>query len=116
MARLVPRRRAAQPRDLRGGHAPAVVLVADGAELAGAVPAAQGVGAHVESAGRFAEREVVPGHLPKHCIGAIGPRVATRLRSTPMKLSVLDQSPISEGMTGADALHNTLDLAKLADE
>src|SRR3954469_19714272 len=33
-----------------------------------------------------------------------------------MKLSVLDQSPISEGMTGADALHNTLDLAQLADE
>jgi luciferase family oxidoreductase group 1 len=33
-----------------------------------------------------------------------------------MKLSVLDQSPISEGMTGADALHNTLDLARLADE
>src|SRR3954463_8380351 len=33
-----------------------------------------------------------------------------------MKLSVLDQSPISEGMTGADALNNTLDLAKLADE
>src|SRR5436305_9016077 len=32
-----------------------------------------------------------------------------------MKLSVLDQSPISEGMTGADALHNTLDLATLAD-
>jgi luciferase family oxidoreductase group 1 len=34
----------------------------------------------------------------------------------PMKLSVLDQSPVSEGMTGADALRNTLDLAKLADE
>src|SRR3954463_12313263 len=33
-----------------------------------------------------------------------------------MKLSVLDQSPISEGMTGAGALRNTLDLAKLADE
>ena len=33
-----------------------------------------------------------------------------------MKLSVLDQSPISEGMTGADALRNTLDLARLADE
>src|SRR3954468_24676345 len=33
-----------------------------------------------------------------------------------MKLSVLDQSPISEGMTGADALRNTVDLAKLADE
>jgi luciferase family oxidoreductase group 1 len=32
-----------------------------------------------------------------------------------MRLSVLDQSPISEGSTGADALHNTLDLARLAD-
>ena len=33
-----------------------------------------------------------------------------------MLLSVLDQSPISEGSTGADALRNTIDLAKLADE
>jgi luciferase family oxidoreductase group 1 len=33
-----------------------------------------------------------------------------------LTLSVLDQSPISEGMTGADALHNTVDLAQLADE
>ncbi|HLY51003.1 MAG TPA: LLM class flavin-dependent oxidoreductase [Solirubrobacteraceae bacterium] len=33
-----------------------------------------------------------------------------------MRLSVLDQSPIPEGSTGADALHNTLDLAMLADE
>ncbi len=33
-----------------------------------------------------------------------------------MRLSVLDQSPISEGGTGADALHNTLDLAMLADD
>jgi luciferase family oxidoreductase group 1 len=33
-----------------------------------------------------------------------------------MLLSVLDQSPISEGFTGADALRNTLDLARLADE
>ncbi|HTT30495.1 MAG TPA: LLM class flavin-dependent oxidoreductase [Solirubrobacteraceae bacterium] len=32
-----------------------------------------------------------------------------------MLLSVLDQSPISEGSTGADALRNTIDLAKLAD-
>src|SRR5579884_3000878 len=32
-----------------------------------------------------------------------------------MRLSVLDQSPISEGSTGADALHNTIDLARLAD-
>jgi luciferase family oxidoreductase group 1 len=32
-----------------------------------------------------------------------------------MLLSVLDQSPISEGSTGAAALHNTLELARLAD-
>ena len=32
-----------------------------------------------------------------------------------MLLSVLDQSPISEGSTGADALNNTLDLARTAD-
>ncbi|MGH3992435.1 MAG: MsnO8 family LLM class oxidoreductase, partial [Pseudonocardiaceae bacterium] len=34
----------------------------------------------------------------------------------PLRLSVLDQSPISEGSTGAQALANTLDLARLADE
>jgi luciferase family oxidoreductase group 1 len=34
----------------------------------------------------------------------------------PLTLSVLDQSPVSEGSTGADALRNTLDLARLADE
>ncbi len=33
-----------------------------------------------------------------------------------MLLSILDQSPISEGSTGADALRNTLDLARLGDE
>jgi luciferase family oxidoreductase group 1 len=33
-----------------------------------------------------------------------------------MLLSVLDQSPIPQGSTGSDALHNTLDLAALADE
>jgi len=33
-----------------------------------------------------------------------------------MLLSVLDQSPIAEGSTGAQALHDTLDLARLADE
>ncbi len=32
-----------------------------------------------------------------------------------LRLSVLDQSPVSEGGTGAQALHNTLDLAILAD-
>src|SRR5436190_893657 len=33
-----------------------------------------------------------------------------------LRLSVLDQSPIPEGSTGADALRNTVDLAQLADE
>src|SRR5436305_5331304 len=33
-----------------------------------------------------------------------------------MRISVLAQSPISEGSTGAEALANTLDLARLADE
>ncbi len=32
-----------------------------------------------------------------------------------LRLSVLDQSPIAEGATGADALHNTLDLARTVD-
>jgi len=32
-----------------------------------------------------------------------------------VRLSVLDQSPVPEGSTGADALANTLDLARLAD-
>src|SRR3954449_8363844 len=32
-----------------------------------------------------------------------------------MRLSVLDQSPIAEGSTGAQALRNTIDLAQLAD-
>ncbi|HXS43491.1 MAG TPA: LLM class flavin-dependent oxidoreductase, partial [Solirubrobacteraceae bacterium] len=33
-----------------------------------------------------------------------------------LRLSVLDQSPVPEGSTGADALRNTLDLAALADD
>jgi luciferase family oxidoreductase group 1 len=33
-----------------------------------------------------------------------------------LRLSVLDQSPIPEGSTGSDALHNSIDLARLADE
>lgn len=32
-----------------------------------------------------------------------------------MRISVLDQSPISDGMTGADALRNSVDLAQLAE-
>ena len=35
---------------------------------------------------------------------------------TDLRLSVLDQSPVSEGSTGAQAVRNTLDLAILADE
>jgi luciferase family oxidoreductase group 1 len=34
----------------------------------------------------------------------------------PLRLSVLDQAPIPEGMTGGEALRNTLDLARLADQ
>ena len=37
------------------------------------------------------------------------------MTETRLRLSVLDQSPISEGFTGVDALRNTLDLARLAD-
>ena len=36
--------------------------------------------------------------------------------SSDLRLSVLDQSPISEGATGPEALRNTLDLARLADD
>jgi alkanesulfonate monooxygenase SsuD/methylene tetrahydromethanopterin reductase-like flavin-dependent oxidoreductase (luciferase family) len=31
------------------------------------------------------------------------------------KLSVLDQTPVPEGLTGGDALRNTIDLARAAD-
>src|SRR3954454_18035682 len=34
----------------------------------------------------------------------------------PLPMAVLDQSPVAEGSTGAQALHNTLDLARLTDE
>ena len=37
------------------------------------------------------------------------------MSNTKLRLSVLDQSPISEGSTGVDALRNTLDLARTAD-
>src|SRR5450755_2223929 len=35
--------------------------------------------------------------------------------SAPFRISVLDQSPIAQGSSGADALRNTIDLARLAD-
>src|SRR5262245_32646909 len=34
----------------------------------------------------------------------------------PLRLSVLDQSPISEGSTGAAALRHSIDLARLAED
>src|SRR3954470_21689425 len=34
----------------------------------------------------------------------------------PIRLSVLDQSPISEGSTGADALRNSVDLARFTEQ
>ena len=37
------------------------------------------------------------------------------MTDTPLRLSVLDQSPVSEGSSGAQALQNTIDLARLAD-
>ena len=36
-------------------------------------------------------------------------------KEMPLRLSILDQSPIAEGSTGAQALANTIDLAQLAD-
>ena len=33
----------------------------------------------------------------------------------PLRLSVVDQSPVSAGSTAADALHNTIDLARLTE-
>src|SRR5262245_22076545 len=44
---------------------------------------------------------------------SIGTAIA---RATPMKLSVLDQSPVSTGSTPAQALQNSIELARLADE
>src|SRR3954468_10809867 len=35
--------------------------------------------------------------------------------SSGLRVSVLDQSPVSEGSTGSQALRNTIDLARLAD-
>jgi luciferase family oxidoreductase group 1 len=37
-------------------------------------------------------------------------------QKTPLRLSILDQAPISEGSTGSGALRNSVDLARLADE
>src|SRR5581483_4531200 len=42
-------------------------------------------------------------------------RPRSRSEGCDVRLSVLDQSPISEGSTGAQALKNSIDLARLAD-
>jgi luciferase family oxidoreductase group 1 len=44
------------------------------------------------------------------------PTGAPNVGDAPFRLGVLDQSPIADGATGAEALHNTVDLARLADE
>src|SRR5205814_6380185 len=43
-------------------------------------------------------------------------RVCHDDRPMPLRLSVLDQSPISAGMTGGDALRNSVDLARHAEQ
>ena len=43
------------------------------------------------------------------------PRRTLCIQAAKLKLSVLDQSPVSAGSTPADALRNTLDLARLTD-
>ena len=59
------------------------------------------------------------GHVARRLDRRAGPRSTAampRLSSIDdMLLSVLDQSPIAEGSTGAQALRNTLDLAQLTD-
>ena len=45
-----------------------------------------------------------------------GVPLASMAAMADLRLSVLDQTPISEGSTGAEAIHNTLDLVRLCDE
>ena len=68
------------------------------------------VGARVGRRAQRQDRRDDGGGRPARCAAAGLPNIESML------LSVLDQSPISEGSTGADALHNTLDLARLTDE
>src|SRR5579863_6047287 len=49
------------------------------------------------------------------CSRRPGEDAPSELFETPVKLSVIDQSPVSAGSSPADALHNTIELARLAD-
>jgi luciferase family oxidoreductase group 1 len=49
-------------------------------------------------------------------VGGAHGRLEAEPMKPPLRVSVLDQSPISEGSSGPDALRNTVDLARLADE
>jgi luciferase family oxidoreductase group 1 len=46
----------------------------------------------------------------------VSPSVVPISKNVPFALSVLDQSPIPEGFTPGDALRNSIDLARLADD
>ena len=48
--------------------------------------------------------------------GSSYPVVAASNKHMPLVLSVLDQSPVPEGFTPGDALRNSIDLARLADD
>src|SRR4051812_18645367 len=49
-------------------------------------------------------------------MGASGSQAYPMFDSQPLRLSVLDLSPIPSGSTSAEALRNTLDLARRVDE
>src|ERR671931_2054088 len=49
-------------------------------------------------------------------MGLRGPVASVGCVTELLRLSVLDQSPVAEGSTGSQALRNTIDLARLADE
>jgi luciferase family oxidoreductase group 1 len=55
----------------------------------------------------------IPSFAPQNQIGKYSPRNRSEAM---INLSVLDQSPVSDGYTPADALRNTIELARLADK
>jgi luciferase family oxidoreductase group 1 len=55
----------------------------------------------------------MPGHALHNRIAKQSPGIGIEAM---IKLSVLDQSPVSDGYTPADALRNTIELARLADK